>query len=284
MPIVSRRRVSGTFAAALCLPSLFSFLSCAGKQLAHENLNAVLWVQTSVEYRALALQSYLDAKRALDDALANPDWSAATEQAGDFSSLPPAVVLDIDETVLDNSPYQARLMLGGRNFEETTWQAWCREMRATAVPGALDFTRYASSQGVTIFYVTNRRKAVEEATVDNLRAIGFPLAEDRDVILTRGENGWDASDKTARREHVASRYRVLLLIGDNLGDFVEIPGGSPEARETVYERYQDYWGTRWIVLPNPQYGSWESALFDSDFSLTDEERLKRKRQGLRPGS
>ncbi|HSF16111.1 MAG TPA: 5'-nucleotidase, lipoprotein e(P4) family [Vicinamibacteria bacterium] len=284
MPIVSKRCVSGPFAAALCLTPLFGLFSCAGKQLAHENLNAVLWVQTSVEYRALARQSYLDAKLALDEALAQSSWTAATEQREGFSSLPPAVILDVDETVLDNSPYQARLVLDERDFEETTWQAWCREMRATAVPGALEFTRYASSQGVTIFYATNRRKAVEEATVDNLRAIGFPLAEDRDVVLSRGENGWDSSDKTARREHVASRFRVLLLIGDNLGDFVELPGGSPGERETVYERYEDYWGTRWIVLPNPQYGSWESALFDSDFSLTGEERLNRKRQRLRPGS
>lgn len=270
---------------------VLTLAACGGKPIerGHENLHAVLWTQTAVEYRALSRQSYELATRALDDALADPHWTAAVEQEGKagYESLPPAVVLDIDETVLDNAMFQARLVLEDGTYDEEAWQAWCREQKATAIAGALAFTRYAAEKGVTVVYVTNRRKPVEDATIANLKAEGFDVEAtsdpSRDRVLTRGENGWDSSGKTARRETVAARYRVLLLVGDNLTDFVEAGRLSLEERDRIYERYASYWGKRWIVLPNPQYGSWETAVFGDDFSLSDEERRQRKRDALKTG-
>lgn len=217
----------------------------------------------------------------LDQALADKNWTAATEQTGSFQALPPAVVLDIDETVLDNSVYQARLIANSEVYDEATWQLWCREASATAVPGALGFTRYAEAHGVTVFYVTNRRSAVEAPTRQNLEKLGFPLSSTPDTLYTRGEKEeWASSNKTPRRQEIASHYRILLMLGDNLEDFVHTDRSSSMARKQIVTQYDAWWGTRWIVFANPQYGSWEGALFDFDFSLSESEKLKRKRDKL----
>ncbi len=251
----------------------------------HELLNSVLWTQTAVEFRGLAVQSYGRAKSMLDGALADPAWTAALEQSGDFSELPPAVILDVDETVLDNSYYEARRIVNGGEFIDETWNEWCREENATPVPGALDFTRYAAGKGVAVFYVTNRRHVVEEETRRNLEALGFPLDPDSDTIYTRAERPeWEGSDKAPRRREVASRYRILLLIGDNMGDFLSGVRVSVEERASLAEKHATYWGTRWIVLPNPQYGSWEGALFGNDYAQPAEDRQRLKYEALKMGS
>jgi acid phosphatase len=249
----------------------------------YELLHSVLWTQTAVEYRASALQSYRRATAMLDEALADPSWTAALEQTGDFSGLPPAVILDVDETVLDNSPYEARLIHQGEMYNLDSWHDWCREEKAAAVPGALEFTRYAADKGVKVFYVTNRRYVVEEATRRNLGALRFPVDMGGDDTLhTRGEiEAWDTSDKGTRREEVASRYRILLLIGDNMGDFLSGGLTSVEERASLFEEHEAYWGTRWIVLPNPQYGSWEGAIIDFEYNASEEERRRRKLDALR---
>ena len=257
----------------------------SSEALNHENLNSVLWVQTSVEYAAVAEQAYRLAERVLDEALVDPTWTASLEQASmdDFAGLPPAVVLDVDETVLDNSAYQARLILDGETYDTASWNAWANEAAATAVPGALAFTRHADSLGITVIYLTNRRAVVEDATRRNLIDLGFPLSEGTDVVLTRGETeAWSASDKTRRREFVAGAYRILLLIGDNLGDFVADVDLPPLERKQALAPYRKYWGTRWIMLPNPQYGSWEEAVIDFDYSAPAEVQLQRKRTALNP--
>jgi len=136
-----------------------------------------------------------------------------------------------------------------------------------------------------VFYVTNRRRVVEEATRRNLEALGFPLDPESDTIYTRAERPeWEDSDKAPRRREVASRYRILLLIGDNLGDFLSGVRVSAEERAALSEKHSTFWGTRWIVLPNPQYGSWEGALFGQDYSLPAEERQRLKVEALKLGS
>ena len=248
----------------------------------HELLNSVLWTQSAAEFQVLARQSYLRAQEALDQALDDPSWTAALEQEGRYDMRPPAVILDVDETVLDNSPYEVRLILREAAFSTDTWHEWCKEAGATAIPGALEFTRYAARKGVTVFYVTNRRHEVEEATRKNLEMLGFPLDPKRDTLLTRGERPeWDTSDKTPRRKEIASRHRVLLLVGDNMGDFVPIEGASVEERAQLVDRYSDYWGARWIMLPNPQYGSWEGALYKFEYGLSDDEKLRIKYEWLK---
>jgi acid phosphatase len=228
---------------------------------AHENLNAVIWMQTALEYEATAIQAYRLAQLQLDAALANPAWTAAIEQTGDASKLPPAVIVDVDETVLDNSYYQARMVRDNTAFSAVTWDPWVLEARATAIPGAREFAQHAEQKGVTVFYVTNRTANLEDATRRNLLAEKFPLSGKVDTVLTRGERPeWSASAKGPRRAHVARDFRILLLVGDDLGDFVVDASGTPQERSARTEPYADWWGRRWIMLPNPTYGSWERAL------------------------
>ena len=227
----------------------------------HENLNAVLWVQTALEYEATALQAYRLAQLQLDAALADASWTAAIEQTGDVSRLPPAVVLDIDETVLDNSYYQARMVRDNTPYTSATWDPWVLEAKATPIPGAREFTQYAAQKGVAVFYITNRTANLEQATKQNLIAEGFPIPNDVDTVLTRGERPeWSASAKGPRRAFVAAHYRILILVGDDLGDFVVNASGTPEERRTRTEPYENWWGRRWIMIPNPTYGSWERAV------------------------
>ena len=252
-------------------------------QPGHDNLNAVLWMQSSAEYAALAHQAYTTGQLALDEAIEDPTWTASVEQqaAGGYEDLPPAVVLDLDETVLDNSAYQARLVKSGETYNSDTWRAWTEEAAARVTPGATVYLREVANRGVEVVYITNRRSGEEEATRRNLAALGLPLSAEGDHVLTRGERAeWSDSDKTLRREAVAQQYRIIQLVGDNLGDFVEAKG-SLTARAEVIDRYRDYWGMRWIVIPNPSYGSWESALFGDDYSKSPAQRRAEKLKALR---
>lgn len=227
----------------------------------HENLNAVVWMQTSLEYEATATQAYRLAMLQLDAALKEPSWTAALEQTGDASELPPAVVLDIDETVLDNSYFQARLVRDRASYSPDRWGQWVREARAPAIPGALEFTQYAAGKGVVVFYVSNRMADLEAPTRANLQALTFPVSDKTDTVLSRGERPeWQGSAKGPRRAHVARDYRILLLIGDDLGDFVVSADGTSEERHAHTKPNAEWWGRRWIMLPNPTYGSWERAV------------------------
>ena len=232
---------------------------------AHENLNAVLWVQTALEYEASALQAFRLAQIQLDAALADPAWTAAIEQQpGTASGLPPAVILDVDETVLDNSYYQANMIRDGTSYDTATWDPWVLEARATAIPGALEFTQYAARKGVTVFYITNRTANLEAPTRKNLAALGFPLTENVDTVLVRGERPeWSASAKGPRRAFVAASHRILMLVGDDLGDFVVEAAGTPAERQARTAPHAEWWGRRWIMIPNPTYGSWERAITGS---------------------
>ncbi|MFO7694432.1 MAG: HAD family acid phosphatase [Vicinamibacterales bacterium] len=222
--------------------------------------DSVVWFRTSVEYRATALQAYRLAALMLDRALADRAWTAALEQTGEFASKPPAVILDVDETVLDNSESEERNILEGAAYNEARWAAWCHERKATPVPGALEFTRAAAAKGIAVFYVTNRDRALEQATRDNLAAYGFPLDAARDTVLTRAERAeWVSSDKSSRRSLVAQDFRILLLVGDDFGDFVAGARGTLAAREKLDAAHAAMWGVKWIALPNPLYGSWKTA-------------------------
>ena len=253
----------------------------APPQRTNENLNAVLWMQTSAEYRASALQTYRLAAMQLDTAMRDARWTAAVEQTTDPSALPPAVILDLDETVLDNSAFEARQMRDGQPFSEEVWDRWCEERSANAIPGAVTFLEYVKSRGVTPIYITNRDHRVETATRDVLAKLGVPVDTTRDTVLTRHENGWDASDKSARRQFIAASYRVLLLLGDNFEDFAPGTQASIADRAALMDKYADYWGTKWIVMPNPTYGSWELAITFGQGHLTEAQGLAAKYRALR---
>ncbi|MEJ2535318.1 MAG: 5'-nucleotidase, lipoprotein e(P4) family [Gammaproteobacteria bacterium] len=257
-------------------------VSDAGQLRDHEGLLAILWVQTAAEYEANARLVYRAATDRLDEAIADPDWDALAHEAEPGApGRPPAVILDVDETVLDNSAYQARLVQDGGVYETDSWYAWCEERQARAVPGALAFTRLADARGVRVIYLTNRDHVLEAATADNLRALGFPVPADEDVVLTRGEREDWTSAKTARRAWVAERYRVIMLFGDNLGDFLSPYRVPIEERSALVERYGERWGRDWFMLPNPLYGSWESALFWHDYGRSLDERRAARYEALR---
>lgn len=250
----------------------------------HDGLNAALWTQTAVEFEGLTRGMYSLATLRLEEALADTTWTASLEQLamGNYTGLPTAVILDVDETVLDNSPFQARLVEDDMLYNSVLWNDWVREEKASPIPGALEFTRYAASRGVAVFYVTNRDAPVDAATRNNLAATGFPLDPDMDTVITQGEREeWRSSDKTPRRAFVAKDYRILLLIGDNFGDFTGASRGTVEERSRSAEGFAPYWGKKWIVLPNPQYGSWEAATFDFEYGLPENEKRLRKYGWLR---
>ena len=253
---------------------------------ANDNMNAVAWVQASLEYRLIAGQTYRSALVQLDRALKTPDWDALVpdERANPAAGLAPAVIVDIDETVLDNSPYQARLVRDGGAYDEVTWDGWVREEKATPVPGALEFAQAAAARGVTVFYVTNRAAHLEEPTLRNLRAVGFPI-QDASQFLGLGffVEGCEqeGSEKGCRRQHVGRTHRVLMQFGDQIGDMATISANTPQGREQAMAPYLGWVGERWFVLPNPTYGSWEPALFNNAWTLPENERRQLKLQSLK---
>lgn len=232
--------------------------------LAHDNLNATLWMQSAAEYRAAVFGAFNLASAQLDRALLDPQWDALPpieRGSQSLEGLKPAVIVDVDETMVDNSPFQARNIRDAKPYSLARWEGWVEERRATALPGALAFANHAAANGVTVFFVTNRGHANERAaTVDNLRLLGFPVADDGSNVLLAGDPRAAEREKATRRQWVGREHRVLLMLGDNLGDFVDGVYGRPEDRQSLVDQYRGWWGERWIMLPNPAYGSWESAL------------------------
>ena len=243
----------------------------------HALVNATLWVQSSAEYRAGALQAYGAARRALDAALADPSWVGATEESASDPSQPPAVILDLDETAIDNTAYEARMITRDIVYDAPSWNAWVAEAAAKAVPGAGEFLAYAKSRGVTPFYVTNREAPEEPGTRRNLETLGFPLGNDtaRPTLLLRGlRPEWASSDKSPRRAWVASSHRVLLLLGDDLNDFANTRDLSVADRAALVDRAASWWGARSIIVPNPMYGSFERAVTSGAKTPCEELRKK----------
>jgi acid phosphatase len=224
-----------------------------------EMLQGVAWMQTSVEYRALATQAYANATRALDAALADPTWNALDGDAPLAPGLRPAVILDIDETCVDNSVYEAKLLQAKQVHTEDRFDDFIRSGVMRTVPGAKKFLDYAVSRGVDVFYVTNQNVRLEPATRENLHKLGLPLDETSDHLLTVAERPDWVSDKTSRRLFVAQDHRVILLLGDDFNDFVNAAGKTLDERRAQFDLYADRFGTKWFVIPNPVYGSWERA-------------------------
>lgn len=252
---------------------------------ADDNLNAVAWTQTAVEHDLIYLQTYRDAQARLLPALHDGQWDAlsAPDRVAPAGQLPPAVILDIDETVLDNSPYQARVIRSGGEFNETDWAAWCREGRARALPGAVAFTQFAASHGIAVIYISNRATDLDAVTISNLRRAGFPVSG-AEAFLGLGtavpacvQSG---SAKGCRRQQVSRHFRVLMQFGDQLGDFLDSPVASVAGRREAVQPYLGWIGTRWFVLPNPTYGSWESALTGGHGHDPRDGRRQQKRDAL----
>lgn len=245
-------------------------------------LNATLWMQQSVEYKANVLGAFALAKIRLDEALADKNWTALPDMQGDaYADKPTAIIVDCDETILDNNVYEAHLVIDNKSFSSKEWTAYVNDEVTGAMPGAVEFTQYAASKGVKVFYITNRKAEEKEATYKNMEALGFPMGDNVDTLLVKGQKEEWGSAKGNRDQLVASDYRVLLMVGDNLSDFTDDYKGTPEERVAVFEKNMDHWGKDWIVMPNPEYGSFESAPFGSDYKLSEEERRKMKIDSLK---
>jgi len=226
-------------------------------------VGAILWTQASGEIRALYYQAFKLARMTLDEDLRHK------------SKQKRAVVVDIDETVLDNSPQQAWLVKERKEFNQADWAAWVKLADAQPLPGAVEFLRYADAKGVRVFYISNRKEEERAGTMANLKKFGFPGVTDETVLL-RGS----VSSKEPRRQQVAAQYRIVLLMGDNLNDFAEVFEKRTVAeRLAAVEQNKEQFGTHFIMLPNAMYGDWENAVYSNP--TPGETRGERRRNTLK---
>ncbi len=224
-----------------------SLLACNQKKTTEITSNdhlvmGTLWYQRSEECRALYYQAFNIAKISLDNQLKT-----------NKSKLPKAVVVDIDETVVDNSPFTVHCIRTGKSYSKALWKEWTDKATAKATPGSLEFLKYAASKGVETFYISNRSVKATDATLKNLQQLGFPFADKAHFLLKT-----NTSDKTQRRNTVLKTHEILILAGDNIGDFDALfENRSKDYGFHHVDRLRKMFGTKYIVLPNPMYGGWE---------------------------
>ena len=239
----------------------------ASGQLSQQNVDATVWFNTSAENYYLFQQTYYYATGQLLKRMNEP----ATD------NRPPAVVLDIDETVLDNSPYMLSLIQQGETFTEETWERWVNEANANLLPGVKEFLTFCEESGISVFFISNRSVKHLDATMNNLTKYGLSNVDPDHVLLREID-----SDKSDRRARVLNEFRVLLFIGDNLRDFDEIfkERSKEYGKGTVREELQNML-PQYIILPNPMYGQWQ-RIFSYPAEATEAERAKAKIQQAQP--
>lgn len=267
----SRRTLLGFLLIAVCSLPAFAQGTATAPQPQVDNVyqeGAVLWTQSAGEEKALCYQAFALARMVLDRDL----------RTNRRSRMRRAVVVDADETVIDNSPYQAYLVKNRLPYSSTGWTQWVNRAEAAAIPGAVEFLSYAASRGVRVFYITNRSLENKNATAANLRKLGFPDVSDETLLVRTSNN----SSKEERRKSVSARYRIVLLMGDNLNDFAEVfeQSKTVDSRIQAVERNRNEFGSRFIVLPNAMYGDWESAIYESS-PLKDKPKAEQRRNQLK---
>ena len=267
----------------LIFVSLCLLAGCQQTPPANDQLDAVLWTQTSIEHELIYRQVFASATRQLDAALADPTWDALPLPPRNLSGLPPAVVVDIDETVLDNVPLNARDILTNKVYSYDRWNTWVDQAKAQALPGAVEFLQAADKKGITVYYITNREHSQVQATVNNLRLRGFPVAHNEQVLAASTPTGHCEQagyGKNCRRQWVASHARVLMLAGDSFGDFVQAEHNTLAEQRKAAAPYLAWLGQRWFLLPNPTYGNWYSAPYGDQEKLPFERKRQLKQQAL----
>ena len=273
------KSLSRIFLIILITSSSYSFSSEKDKSFQEQSILSVLYVQTSTEFAANNLQTYLNATEALERALEDSSWSAALEQKENFRDKPPAIIIDIDETVLDNSPFQSRTILSGLSYPNG-WSEWVNESKANAVEGVYDFLHYANDKEVEIYYLTNRLESFRDPTIKNLINLWLPFKNENMLLMRKEQN---SRDKTERRKLVADKNRIVLIIGDQLTDFIS----TKEAyvfhtdRKKLAKKYSDMWGSKWFMITNPTYGRWELSIYE-DMPESEEEASEIRKKTLQP--
>ncbi|MGG5460223.1 5'-nucleotidase, lipoprotein e(P4) family [Clostridium sp. B9] len=231
----------------------------ATEQLVRGNVLATLWQQNSGEVNALRYEAYNSAMKYVDELVKEP------------TDKPYAVTLDIDETILDNSKHAGYQIKHNETYTKENWGEWVQEADASAIAGAKEFTDYAKSKGFEVYYVSNRSEKTElDATLKNMQDLGFVNA-DKDHVLLKT----DTSNKDERWNKIRENHNLVMYCGDNLGDF---PNGydkkSNEERNTIVKENKDFFGTKYIMLPNPTYGDFENAVYGYDFKKSPEQKLQ----------
>lgn len=228
----------------------------------------LLWMRTSAEYRALAYQGYNVAMNAVKMAVTDPSHQR--------KSL--AIVLDADETVVDNTKLMGESIANGNGrFDAPWWRQAVHQGKSQAMPGAVDFLNEVHKQGVEIFYVSNRYAPVNlDVTIQNFKELGFPSVDKDHVLLFEKD-----SDKQPRFDMIAKKYYVVVYMGDNAGDFpIGTKGKTLAERNSIIDGYKEDFGTTFVVFPNPAYGSWVSALAKGYQNLSPEEQKQVNNQYL----
>ena len=218
---------------------LFFTFGCSSNKVSQKD-HSMYWHKNSAEYKALCLQAYNAAKNKLDIELSkNIDETLA-------------IVADLDETILNNTPYNEMLIEENTSFNQENWSDWVNKKIATAVPGSLDFFNYADSKGVEIIYLSNRRVENYEPTKENLISLGFPFKESTQMLLRT-----NSRDKDERRKSIEN-YNIIMFIGDNLGDFDStFFDKDNKERWEISKSKKEKFGDSFILIPNLIYGDWE---------------------------
>lgn len=247
--------------------SLSLFLISCNQQKTQDNerlMLATLYQQIAPEVRALQYQTYNQAKFILEKLLLDNSFEK-----------PLAIVVDIDETVLDNSPYQANSILNNFSYPEN-WDQWCMLAKAKPIAGAIEFLNFADSKGIAVFYISNRKDNLLEATIKNLADYNYPQVKEERILLRTEE-----ASKTKRRNIVEEKYEIIMLFGDNMNDFFEYTEEkSIEEKFQITDSLKNLFGVKYFVLPNAMYGDWEAAIYDYDYSEKEEDRAKLRKKTL----
>ena len=228
----------------------------------------LLWMRTSAEYRALAYQGYNVAMNAVKMAVTDPS----------HQRKPLAIVLDADETVVDNTKLMGESIVNGNGrFDAPWWRQAVYQGKSQAMPGAVEFLNEVHKQGVEIFYVSNRYAPVNlDVTIQNFKELGFPSVDKDHVLLFEKD-----SDKQPRFDMIAKKYYVVVYMGDNAGDFpIGTKGKTLAERNGIIDAHKEDFGTTFVVFPNPAYGSWVSSLAKGYQNLSPEEQKQVNNQYL----
>ena len=213
-----------------------------------ENTMGALWYQNAAEVDALYQQGYNVATNKLKELLKQP------------TDKPYSIVLDIDETVLSNIPFQVKMVKDGTAFNPKLWDEWVQKAEAKPVAGAKEFLQFADKNKVQIYYISDRTDAQVDATIKNLEAQGLPV-QGRDHLMFKKEGD---KSKEGRRQEVIKHTNLVMLFGDNLVDFAEFSTKSEADRDKMFEQLKAEFGDKFIIFPNPMYGSWESAVYQGE--------------------